>query len=91
MGEIDRQRVAAVRTLEALGYTYRVGEWQAPFGLALSGEADAMYALLVEQADVLLGCPEDTAEDDELQRITAVLQAYEAKRWPGGKERGGKG
>jgi hypothetical protein len=31
MSEVDRQRVTAVRTLEALNYAYRgAGQWQAP-------------------------------------------------------------
>jgi hypothetical protein len=28
--QIDRQRVAAVQTLEALGYSYRNNEWVSP-------------------------------------------------------------
>jgi len=30
MTNIDKQRIAAVRTLEALGYTFACCEWQAP-------------------------------------------------------------
>ena len=30
MSNIDRQRVAAVRKLEAKGYTFATGEWMAP-------------------------------------------------------------
>jgi hypothetical protein len=91
MGDIDRQRIAAVRTLEALGYVYRAGEWRAAVTLPLADEGDAMYALLTELADDLIGCAEGSPEDDDLQRIVRVLQTDEAKRWPTGNEPGGKG
>src|SRR5258706_12186902 len=86
MGEIDRKRIAAVRVLEALGYAYRAGEWRIPVALPLSDEADAMYAVLVGLADDLMGCVEGSGDDDKLNGIVTVLQAYEAKRWPDGKE-----
>ena len=50
MSIIDRQRVAAVRTMEALGYTFDGQDWIAP---SISGvpaptidEADAMHGAL---------------------------------------------
>jgi hypothetical protein len=52
-------------------------------------EADAMHALLVKRADVLTGCR--SAEDEELRTLTEVIETYEAKRWPTGKDAGGKG
>jgi hypothetical protein len=59
--QIDRQRIAAVRALEALGFTYRNGTWlpavAAPSqALPLLAEADAMHAAVVRRADVLTGC-----------------------------------
>ena len=48
-------------------------------------EADAMHALLVKRA----GCR--SAEDEELRALTEVIKTYEAKRWPTGKDAGGKG
>ena len=58
--DIDRKRIAVVRALEALGYTYQEGEWLPPAGMVLpvTAEADAMHRALVERADALIGCTE---------------------------------
>jgi hypothetical protein len=61
--DIDRQRITAVRALEALGYVYRGGEWQAPAGAAATplpflAKADAMLGALMRRADALAGCTE---------------------------------
>jgi hypothetical protein len=50
-----------------------------------------MHALLVERSDALDGCIEGSPEAREREAIADVLEAYEAKRWPAGKECGGKG
>ena len=85
---IDRLRIAAVNALEVMGYTFAAGEWQRP-GSALATTAmrkdDALHALLVQRADQLAD------EERELAAIVTAIQAYEGKRWPGGKEPGGKG
>jgi hypothetical protein len=39
----------------------------------------------------LVSCAEGTDEEAELKAIGDLLEAYEAKRWPLGKEPGGKG
>ena len=98
MSMIDRQRIAAVATLEALGYVFSVAEgWMAPAdaatpaGLASTAEADAMHAVLMARADALDGCAEGTPEETELKSIANAIEAYEAKRWPNGKEAGGRG
>jgi hypothetical protein len=95
--DVDRQRIAAVRVLEALGYTYRGGQWLASAGAATPlplFEADAMHGALMRRADVLAGCVEGSDEEAELEAILDVIEAYEAKRWPLGKDPnvvGGKG
>ena len=96
MSNIDKQRVAAVRKLEALGYRYQDGEWVLPAASALSAvliiaEADALLSPLVLRADALEGCIEGSEEKAELAVITDAIEGYEAVRWPLGKEPGGKG
>jgi hypothetical protein len=92
MSNIDKQRIAAVRTLEAMGYVFR-DEWIAPAGVATPAttEADAMHVLDVLRADQLEGCAENSEEARELAMIAEALEAYESKRWPEGKVPGGKG
>jgi hypothetical protein len=90
---IDKQRIAAVRTLEELGYTFTLAEGWAPATdvISCTAEADRLHALLVERADEIGGCVDGSSEDTELKSITDALQAYEAKRWPTGREAAGKG
>ena len=85
-----------MRALEALGFTYRNSTWLLPVAapspaLPLLAEGDAMHATLVRRADALVCCLEGSEEEAELAAISDVLEAYEAKRWPDGKEPGGKG
>ena len=98
MSTIDKQRIAAVRTMEALGYNFTVAEgWalqkDAPPAGAIPAlpEADAMHSLLVLRADKLGGCTEGSDEETELKMIADTVSAYEAKRWPDGVVPGGKG
>jgi len=58
---------------------------------AMQNAADSMHALLVTRADALMGCTEGSAEEEEFARLTDVIEAYEAIRWPEGKIPGGKG
>ena len=51
----------------------------------------ALHALLVDRADQLVACTENSPDEDELVAIGEALEAYELKRWPEGKEPGGKG
>ena len=93
---IDRKRIAAVRILEAEGYDYRNGEWlpvsaATPSSVPLNFEADAMHGAPMRRADALMGCTECSDDEAELKAIVHLIEAYEAKRWPLGKEPGGKG
>ena len=90
MSTIDRQRIAAVRTLKAMGYVFRDHEWTGP-AITSTFEADALHALLVLRADALEGCAENSEESRELAMIAEGLEAYEAVRWPDGTIPGGKG
>ena len=54
-------------------------------------QADVMRGLLMRRADALAGCTECSEEEAELKVFVDALEAYEAKRWPLGKEPGGKG
>jgi len=98
MIDIDKQRVAAVRKLEALQYRYEGGVWVPPVSLptpvtqhSILGEADDMHSVLVQRADALEGCTDGSEEERELAAITDAIEAYEASRWPEGKVPGGKG
>jgi hypothetical protein len=93
MTNIDKQRIAAVRTLEAMGFTFAGGEWKAPDGTPPSfiPSADTMHGLLMRRADELAGCTEGSDEERELAAIADVLEVYETVWWPKGKIPGGKG
>ena len=86
MSTIDRQRIAAVATLEALGYVWSDNDWQRPSeapGLrtpTFLATADAWHDELSGQCEDLAGCRADSPEAAELERITALLQAYETAR-----------
>jgi len=79
--------------MEGLGYTFTGTNWTAPVGAtpSLVDEADAMHSLLVLRADKLGGCTEGSEEETELALISDSIDAYERRRWPGGKVQGGKG
>jgi hypothetical protein len=88
---IDRQRIEAVKVLEAIGYRFRDDTSLAPDATGGSPEADAMHALLVHRADQLEGYIEGSAEEQEYTSIVSAVVAYEQRRWPDGKTAGGKG
>jgi hypothetical protein len=95
VSSIDRQRIAAVKAMDALGYSFDGISWNAPAGGVpfpnMCDEADAMHAVLVLRADKLEGCTEGSDGKTELKMIADTVQAYEAKRWPDGIASGGKG
>jgi len=87
MSNIDKQRITAVRTLEAMGYLFR-DEWIAPAGVTApaTAEADAMHVLLVLRADAIEGCAENPEEARELAMIAEVVEALRGEamaRWQG--------
>jgi hypothetical protein len=88
---IDRQRVAAVRKLEAMGYTFAAGDWMQPANDAAPPLTDDLHALLVKRADELASCTEGSDEEGELKAIAEAIDGYEAVRWPGGRVACGKG
>ena len=90
MSEIDRQRVRGVEVLRKMGFTWHEGCWHPPAVASVIPEADAMLRLLVERADRLAGCVENSDTEAELAHICETLEAYEATRCPKGKEPGGK-
>ena len=71
MSTIDKQRIAAIRTLEAMGYVFR-DEWIAPAGMTtpVTAEADAMHVLLVLRADTIEG----SQEEAEFKKIAEVCR-----------------
>jgi hypothetical protein len=91
MGEIDRQRISAVKKLHELGLAWHAGDWRKTTDAQLLPEADRMHALLVRRADELEGCIEGSPDEAELVSIVDAIDAYEEKRWPLGKIPGGKG
>jgi hypothetical protein len=40
--------------------------------------------MLIERADALMGCTENSPEEAELVALTDVIEAYESRRWPDG-------
>ena len=62
--------------------------------LPFTAEADAMHGMLMLRADTLAGRQEGSGEGSELEAILDLLEAYECKRWPLGRDPtvpGGKG
>jgi hypothetical protein len=58
----------------------------------MTAEADAMHGVLVQRADALEDCIEGSEEERELAASpTRLRPIYEGKRWPEGREPGGKG
>jgi hypothetical protein len=57
----------------------------------LADVTDRMHGLLMERADTLMGCTENSSEEAELAALTDVIEAYERQRWPEARIPGGKG
>ena len=89
---IDRQRIEAVRFLEANGYCFNPADgWiggELPASVTI---LDAMHSALMRRADALESCTSGLDGEAELKSIIDAIGAYEAIRWPLGKVTGGKG
>jgi hypothetical protein len=70
--EIDRKRIAAVRTLEVLGHSYSNGEWLAPAAVA-----GTPLPVTTDTA-----CMEGSHEAGELKAIVDLIEACEAMWGP---------
>src|SRR5262249_9166790 len=44
-----------------------------------------MRGLLMDRADAVMGCTENSPEEAELAALTEVIEAYQRQRWPDGK------
>ena len=69
MSEVDRQRITAVRSVEALGYWSVTAVGIRRYMLDKVPEADALLSLLIERADALMGCTDGSDDQDELEAI----------------------
>lgn len=79
---LDKQRVAAVACLEQLGFRWDGLNWTGPSASSDWSTADALHGILMDRAEKLAGCCEDSDEETELVRISEALDAYEQARWP---------
>jgi hypothetical protein len=96
MSTIDRQRIAAVRKLQAMEYAFDGGDWLPPEDtqgpkLVTWTEADALHAKLVQLADTLDGCAEGSQQEAVRYALTKAINGYQSVRWPQGRVADGKG
>jgi hypothetical protein len=70
--DLDRQRIAAIGLLEAMGYRYQSGKWEpsASAPLPLTWEVDALHGMVIRRADALAGCTEGSDEETEFKAIS---------------------
>jgi hypothetical protein len=79
MSLIDRQRVEAVRFLEAEGYAFEDGRWRPALGgTQPTPEGDAIHAMMVRRAEAITG---SARHEVELESLTIAINAYESIRW----------
>jgi hypothetical protein len=96
MSMIDKERVAAVRKLKAMGYAFDGGDWQPPEDtqgpeLVAWTQADALHAKLVQLADTLLGSAEGSLQEVVHYALTKSIDGYQSVRRPQGRVADGKG
>jgi hypothetical protein len=92
--DIDRQRIAGVKTLLALGFTWHEGRWVKPTALdaPLFPEADALHALLVDRAGQLMSCKIPPTKTNSLpsakqSKLTSLSVGLRARSRAGRDER----
>jgi len=80
MSRIDRQRIEAVRFLEAQSYTFEDGVWKPPpsGGGLPAPEGDAIHAMMVRRVEAITGC---AGHEVELESLMIAINAYESIRW----------
>jgi hypothetical protein len=79
MSLIDRQRVEAVRLLEAQGYAFDEGRWKPAVGNAQPTlEGDAIHSMMVRRVEAITN---RAGHEAELESLTIAINAYEAVRW----------
>jgi hypothetical protein len=80
MSRIDRQRVEAVRFLEAQGHTFEDGVWKPPGGGVSQAtlEGDAIHTMMVRRVEAIAG---RAGHEVEHEALTIAINAYESVRW----------
>ena len=81
------------RAMECLAMSTAAKKASAPGNAteAVSHLADVTKGMLMDRADALMGCTENSPEEAELAALTDLIEAYERWRWPDGKIPGGNG
>jgi hypothetical protein len=69
MSEIDRQRIAAVRKLEELGYRFVAGEWAADDAGPMIAVGDGCYRMVVKRPADLSELPGPPARKRACYRL----------------------
>ena len=93
MSNIDKQRVAAVRMLEAMGYMFAAIDWQpaADHSRVCCAIRRRAARLLVTGPTRLAAALKARWRNGALRAITDAIDGYELVRWPDGKVPDGKG
>jgi len=76
MSAIDKQRIAAIRKLEQLGYTFAGDDWMhaANDAAAITPTiTDELHAMLLKRVDDLEGCAPGSDEERELAAIERAI------------------
>jgi hypothetical protein len=84
MSTIDRQRIAAVKALEAMGYRFRDDKWLAPTQTADRRKLTPCTRCLSTARISWRGASRGRRRSRSSAIVSAIV-AYEQRRWPGGK------